>query len=68
MVYSLDALFGLPRKKAAGSSSLFFCNQTTVDEFVVNSQSYKLLTKVMVVLCLIINFNYTIIIRNVVIF
>ena len=41
MVYALDALFGLPRKKAAGSSfrpailgKLFFCNQESVDEFV----------------------------------
>ena len=44
MVYSLDALFGLPRKKSAGESfrsplhgDLFFCDQTEVDEFVINA-------------------------------
>ena len=58
MVYSLDALFGLPRKKAAGRSfrepvhgSLFFCNQTTVDEFVANSQSYKVLCLILLHYC-----------------
>lgn len=44
-VLSLDRLFGLPRKKSAGTSyrepvhdPLFFCNQADVDEF-VNSHS-----------------------------
>ena len=43
---SVDALFGLPRKKAAGSShrdplhgDLFFGDQSTVDEYVA---SYKM--------------------------
>ena len=45
-VYSLDALFGLPRKKSAGESirsplhgDLFFCDQAEVDDFVVNASS-----------------------------
>jgi len=40
-VYSMDALFGLPRKKAAGKSfrdplheSLFYGNQSAVDKYV----------------------------------
>ena len=39
MVYSMDALFGLPRKKISGISyrealhrNIFFANQTSVDE------------------------------------
>ena len=42
-MYALDGLFGLPRKKSAGESlrpplhgSLFFCDQSDVDEFVDN--------------------------------
>ena len=45
---SLDALFGLPRKKSAGTShrdalhgDLFFCDQAAVDEYVV---SYEMRT------------------------
>ena len=44
MVLSMDALFGLPRKKSAGKSyrdalhgDLFFGRQILVDEFVSNS-------------------------------
>lgn len=40
----MDALFGLPRKKAAGKShrqplhgNLFFANQQSVDEFVAST-------------------------------
>ena len=47
-MYSLDALFGLPRKKSAGKSfrdavhgNLFFCNQGSVDEFVNNFSNFK---------------------------
>lgn len=43
----MDALFGLPRKKSAGSStrdplhgSLFFSDQMAVDEHVSSYQSY----------------------------
>lgn len=43
MVISVDALFGLPRKKAAGIShreplhgSLFFGDQLSVDEYVAS--------------------------------
>lgn len=46
VVYSLDALFGLPRKKAAGKSfrdplhgNLFFANQQMVDEYVATHKS-----------------------------
>ena len=46
MVYSIDALFGLPRKKSAGTShraplhaDLFFQNQSEVDEFVAKCTS-----------------------------
>ena len=42
-MYALDGLFGLPCKKSAGESfrpplhgSLFFCDQSDVDEFVDN--------------------------------
>lgn len=48
MVYAIDALFGLPRKKAAGTSyceplhgDLLFCDQSLVDEFVANSKSSR---------------------------
>ncbi len=44
----MDALFGLPRKKAAGHSyqnslhgDIFFGNQADVDEFVTSSVSIK---------------------------
>ena len=46
MVLSLDALFGLPRKKSAGVShrnalqgQLYFCDQSVVDEFVKGSSN-----------------------------
>ena len=48
MVYSLDALFGLPRKRAVGIShrpplhgNLFFCNQESVDEYVAEKDDTK---------------------------
>lgn len=48
MLLSMDALFGLPRKKAAGISHrdaihghLFFGNQRSVDEFVSDSAPIK---------------------------
>ena len=47
-MYALDALFGLPRKRAAGVShrpalhgNLFFCNQESVDEFVTKENDMK---------------------------
>lgn len=46
MVISLDALFGLPRKKAAGTSyrdslhgDLFFGRQSALDEYVAAAAS-----------------------------
>lgn len=48
-VVSIDALFGLPRRKLAGQShrnslhgSLFFADQLLVDSFVENSQKAKI--------------------------
>ena len=48
VVLSVDALFGLPRKKAAGISQrdplhgdLFFGNQSAVDEFVASYEMSK---------------------------
>ena len=53
IIYSVDALFGLPRKKAAGTShrsafhgDLFFSVQASVDEFVAEASSLKSLSKV----------------------
>lgn len=53
MIYALDALFGLPRKKAAGVSykapllgPLFFGDQTSVDQFVAESKKAKPLSTV----------------------
>jgi hypothetical protein len=47
-VYAMDALFGLPRKKSAGVSykepllgSLFFGDQSAVDQFVAESSKTK---------------------------
>ena len=47
-ICSMDALFGLPRKKAAGCShrdalhkDLFFCEQSAVDEYVASSKQVK---------------------------
>ena len=41
---SIDGLFGLPRKKSAGTSyvdaahgNLFFCDQTQVDKYVTDN-------------------------------
>ena len=52
-MYAMDALFGLPRKKAAGVSyrppvqgHLFFDEQSSVDEHVAGTQKLKLTTKV----------------------
>ena len=48
LVYAIDGLFGLPRKKAAGVSyrralhgDLFFCEQEGVDDFVKKSTNVK---------------------------
>ena len=48
MVYAIDALFGLPRKKSAGVSyrepllgNLYFGNQSAVDQFVDESGKVK---------------------------
>lgn len=56
MVYSLDALFGLPRKKSAGRSfrqpvhgDIFFCDQGAVDEFVNSSKTLKASAQVWIV-------------------
>ncbi len=55
MIISLDGIFGLPRKKAAGLSyrepvhgPLFFCDQHSVDEYV---NSYSITKKVHMVNC-----------------
>lgn len=47
-IYAMDALFGLPRKKSAGTSyqepllgSLFFGDQSAVDQFVAESSKIK---------------------------
>ena len=47
-MYSLDALFGLPRKRAAGVSlrpplhgNLFFCDQDAVDQYVAEKDEMK---------------------------
>ena len=44
-MYAMDGLFGLPRKKSAGTSyrkalhgHLYFHNQTDVDQFVIEAQ------------------------------
>ena len=48
VIYSMDALFGLPRKKSAGLSyrdpvngHLLFYNQATVDEYISTYQTSK---------------------------
>lgn len=48
MIYAIDALFGLPRKKSAGTSyrepllgNLYFGNQSSVDQFVNESVKAK---------------------------
>ena len=53
IVYALDGLFGLPRKKSAGVSyrpavqgALFFCNQEAVDEFVAEASVGKQVAQV----------------------
>ena len=63
MIISLDALFGLPRKKAAGKShrdplhgDLFFGNQSSVDEHVAmyripNQQAGNVCFEVFLQLC-----------------
>ena len=50
---SIDGLFGLPRKKSAGTSyrsavhgSLFFCDQIQVDKFVKDSAGTKTVSMV----------------------
>lgn len=48
MIVSMDAIFGLPRKLAAGKSvraplhgDVFFCDQSMVDEYVENASKRK---------------------------
>ena len=48
MIYAMDALFGLPRKKSAGVSykapllgNLFFGDQSSVDQFVAENKRTK---------------------------
>jgi hypothetical protein len=48
LVFAMDAVFGLPRKKSAGDSyceplfcNLFFDDQSAVDEFVANNEKPK---------------------------
>lgn len=57
MVLSIDALFGLPRKKSSGVSHreavhgpLFFCDQSEVDEFVNTCSTKKIRTVLLLVL------------------
>lgn len=73
----MDALFGLPRKKAAGNSlrdslhgDIFFGNQTAVDEFVADSGIHRhntlkvsIIIRIMVLLLII---HYTF--RHVILF
>ena len=49
MIVSIDAIFGLPRKKSAGESvqaplhgDLFFHDQAVVDEYVESLSKHKL--------------------------
>lgn len=58
-MYSMDGLFGLPRKKSAGVSyrkalhgHLFFSDQAEVDEFVIQSQHFKVSCVRSVALCI----------------
>ena len=53
IVYAMDGLFGLPRKKAAGVSykapllgSLFFGEQSDVDQFIADNTKSKVLPTV----------------------
>ena len=53
MIVSMDAIFGLPRKKAAGGSvrqplhgDLFFEDQSQIDEYVNNAARAKSVSKV----------------------
>ena len=53
IIYAMDALFGLPRKKAAGVSyrpavqgHLFFVEQSCVDEHVTGAKTQKLMANV----------------------
>lgn len=53
VVYAMDALFGLPRKKSAGVSyrealhgNLFFCDQVALDQFVSGAPKPKAQAKV----------------------
>lgn len=66
MVYAMDALFGLPRKKSAGTSyqdplhgNLFFCNQSAVDQFVTDIQQPKPTSNVSIVFMSLFGFIVT---------
>ena len=51
-MYAMDGLFGLPRKKSAGTSyrkaygHLYFHKQTDVDQFVIEAQRGKQIASV----------------------
>ena len=52
-MYAMDGLFGLPRKKSAGTSyrkalhgHLYFHNQIDVDQFVIEAQRGKQIASV----------------------
>ncbi len=80
-IYSLDALFGLPRKKSAGNSyrpplhgHLSFIDQAEVDEYVASSHSNHKERQQVSLLLLLFTFHfrtaefYAFFIRNVIIF
>ena len=57
IIYAMDALFGLPRKKAAGVSyrpavqgHLFFVEQSCVDEHVAGAKAQKMMANVCLLL------------------
>ena len=58
VIYAMDALFGLPRKRAAGVSyrpavqaNLFFLEQSCVDEHVAGAKAHKLMENVCLTIC-----------------
>lgn len=67
MILSIDALFGLPRKHSAGSSSrealhgsLYFLDQSSVDEFVNSTTVEKdVVPQVQIMPLISISISYT---------
>ena len=62
IIYAMDALFGLPRKKAAGVSyrpavqgHLFFVEQSCVDEHVAGAKAQKMMANVCLFLQLLLS-------------